>query len=58
MHMSKELKGCSVPAEGKCRWVMRNGDGTEWETKAHYHKHEVEEWECSVPVKPIVEELK
>jgi hypothetical protein len=56
--MSKELKGCGVPAEGKCRWVMRNGDGTEWETKAHYHKHEVEEWECSVPVKPILEELK
>jgi len=58
MHMSKALKGNGMPAEGKCRWVMRNNDGTEWETEAHYHNQEVEEWECSVPVKPIVEVIK
>jgi len=56
--MSKALKGNGMPAEGKCRWVMRNNDGTEWETEAHYHNQEVEEWECSVPVKPIVEVIK
>lgn len=55
--MSRELKGNGFTGKGKCRWVMRNGDGTEWETAGSYHKHEVEEWECAVPVKPIVKEM-
>lgn len=50
------LKGNGLPAEGKTRWVMRNSDGTTWETYNVYHLHEVQEWECSVPVSPISKE--
>lgn len=49
------LKGDGSFAPGKTRWVMRLSSGTEFETTGYYSKEEVEEWECSRPVKPIEE---
>lgn len=46
-------KGTGQPAPDKTRWVMRNNDGSEWETNFHYTRAEVEAWELSKPVRPI-----
>jgi len=35
------------------RWVMRNSNGTEWETTGRYTPEQVNQWVCSRPVKPI-----
>lgn len=48
-------KGDGVPVEGKCRWLMRNSDGTVWETGGYYLPEEVDQWECSKPVEPVKE---
>jgi hypothetical protein len=39
----------------KTRWIMRNGDGSEFTTDGVYTSEEVEKWECSRPVKPLGE---
>jgi hypothetical protein len=51
--MNEPAKGNGQPGTDKTRWVMRNNDGSEWETRGYYSESEVELFDCARPVRPL-----
>lgn len=54
MPADQNKKGPSTPSTpGASRWLMRFSNGGTFETTGYYTREQVEEWECSTPVRPI-----
>jgi hypothetical protein len=54
--IAESNKGNGQPGTDQTRWLMKNGDGSQWETTGYYTQAEIECWELSRPVRPIPNE--